>query len=129
MRRKSLRSYYARRYGRGFWTKPERMVYHLLKELNITFDYQHKIKCRDDDGRMWVFTVDFFIYPDIVIEVDGDRVHGTKRQLQKMEWRDNLLRKHGYRVYHFWQSEIEYDIEYVKNKVVEIVNTGGISNE
>ncbi len=120
-RRWNLKNYYARKRASKMWTKPEQIMYQILKELEIPFDYQHQITCYDEEGRQWAFTTDFLIYPDIVIEVDGDRVHGTKRQMQKMRWRDNLLMKMGYKVYHFWASDILSDPKYIKNKIREIL--------
>lgn len=120
--RRSLKSYFARKHGKGAWTKPERIIFKILRDkLNIGFIWQHRINCVDDEGKTWSFKVDFFIPPNIVIEVDGDKVHGTRRQLNKMKWRDELLEKHGYKVYHFWQSDIEFDPDFICKQIKEVI--------
>ena len=125
-KRWNLKNYYGRKKGKGMWTKPERIVWDILRnQLNVSFAYQYPIKCIDEDGREWMFTVDFLVFPDIVIEVDGDRVHGSKRQMNKMRWRDSLLMKKGYKVYHFWQSDIEADPVYVKRRIQDILDYYG----
>lgn len=119
--RKPLKSYYARKRDRGFYTKPERKILECLKSIDIEFFYQYKIPVIDEEGRKYVFTVDYFIQPDIVIEVDDDKVHGTRRSMRKMRWRDNLLMKYGFKIYHFWKSDIETDPTYICSRIKEIL--------
>lgn len=56
------------------------------------------------------FNVDIFIEPNMVIECDGEYWHGSKEAKAKDRRRDRALRKAGYVVHRFWESEIKKDV-------------------
>ena len=119
-RRWNLKSYYARKYGRGEYTKPERMIMECLKRNGIEYGFQIPIKVYDpEENKHYTFTVDFLIKPNIVIEVLGSKVHGTKRAIQKLEWRKKLLEEKGYKVILIWQYELEYDPNWICQNLIQ----------
>lgn len=65
-------------------SKAETIFYGLLKENNITFKFQYPIK---------PYRVDFLIYKDLVIEIDGPD-HNEKRDSK----RDKFIQSQGYRI-------------------------------
>ena len=76
------------------------------------FFSQYMIAC-EDDGQRYGLRVDFLVFfrgGDVVVEVKG-KSHSWARQVEKDEWRENLLRKTGYRVVSVTDEEVKRDIE------------------
>lgn len=86
----------------------------ILKDLGIIFKEQILIGEK--------FLVDVFI-PDknIIIQWDGDYWHNkAKRKLLDLS-QDSYMKKCGYNVIRFWESEVKKNPDIVKQKIKEIV--------
>ena len=73
-----------------------------LKE-NIDFEIQFPIR-----GGM---IADVLIYPNIIVELDGEPWHNYPRGTQKDHFKNKILRERGFKVIRFWGREIEKDID------------------
>jgi len=98
-------------------TKIEKIIRSKLELLGVNFKYNFIL-----DGR---FQYDFLIYPNIILEVQGDYWHGNpkiygknkrplnERQLFKIK-RDKLKKKYsvekGYKIFYIWESDINKGI-------------------
>lgn len=105
-------------------TKPEKMMMKLLDEL--TLDYVAEFPVSYGGG--WkVF--DFLVEGKMVVEVDGDYVHGnvdlvninyahlkTKKNDLSKSW---IAKERGFVMLRFWASELERDPEFVKKTITE----------
>jgi len=82
-------------------TKPERLIRGELEKRQIIFKYQKGMKI----GRKYR-VVDFFIEPNIIIEVDGNYWHKYPEGLSQDKFKDDLAQQCGYITMRFWESEI-----------------------
>ena len=76
------------------------------------FFSQYMVACRDGRHKFG-FRVDFLVFfpgGDVVVEVKGES-HSWERQMEKDEWRENLLRKSGYRVVSVTDEEVKNDVD------------------
>ncbi len=73
----------------GADSKSEVIFMEILERANIEFDFQKKI------GK---YKVDFFIPPDVIIELDGPH-HNTPEQEAHDEVRDEWLEEKGYKIH------------------------------
>jgi very-short-patch-repair endonuclease len=98
-------------------TKPEKAIQNLLKELGIEFikhkpiiDIEHKYQC------------EICIEPNIIIECDGNYFHNYPfgREIDRI--RTNELNEKGYKVLRLWEHEIINNLDYCKNKILEVMN-------
>ena len=62
------------------------------------------------------FKVDTLAYHNVVIEHDGES-HDAERRREKDEWKDRLLREHGFKVLRFTDSQVHRDFEGCLDKV------------
>ena len=123
-------------------TVPEKLMRKMLKELGIKFEEQIGIKeppCQPD----------FFIQPNILIFSDGDYIHAnpnpfllprsskihpgykddakyfrnkTMKDKRRQDQRITRgLKKEGYKVLRFWQSELENNREKCLQEIIEAI--------
>ena len=97
-------------------TKPEILIQNLLTKLNIRFikhkpinDIFHKYQC------------DIFIDKNIVIECDGDYYHNYPSGREIDGIRTKELQDKGYKVLRLWEHEIKSNLEYCKNKILDVI--------
>ena len=76
-----------RRITKKHSTKPERIVYEVLKELKIPFKHRWLVKGREVD----------FIFNNVALEIDGHEQDGDKNR---------MLAEQGYVPIHLHNSEI-----------------------
>jgi len=86
----------------------------ILEALGLSFISQHYIKTR---FREWPFIVDYYIPPDLVIEVDGVYWHRKKTRRRKDAVKDECLKAEGYTVYRFTDEELAKDPDLVKRLI------------
>lgn len=79
-------------------TKPERIVYEVLKELNIPFKHRWLINGRE---------VDFLIFDKICIEIDGH---------EQDEVKNKILAESGYIPIHFENREV------TRKSIIRLIN-------
>lgn len=95
-------------------TRPELVVYGILKALDIKFQYQEAIDA---------YVVDFLI-GNLVLEVYGDFWHSEKflngLKKKKDDQRIQVFKDLGYDVCIFWESEIMKDTDKVVDKIKSI---------
>lgn len=92
-------------------TKPEYKCKDILNTLGIKFKHQHFIKPN--------FFVDFLVYPNLILQVDGEYWHGhpdrlplTARQIAQQKRdkaQDKYLTTCGYKVVRVWERDITLD--------------------
>ena len=108
------KKYYIARNLRKFSTEEERKIWDLLRNrrlLNLKFKRQFPI------GK---YIVDFVCEEKmIVIEIDGGQ-HNELQNQEKDAERTNYIESRGYRVFRFWNKEINENIEGVYQKLLEI---------
>ena len=97
-------------------TKPEIIIQNLLNGMGINFvkhkpitDISHKYQC------------DIFINPNLIIECDGDYYHKYPEGREIDKIRTLELREKGYKVLRFWEKEIHDNIDFCKNKILEMI--------
>ncbi|VVB83690.1 Uncharacterised protein [uncultured archaeon] len=97
-------------------TKPELIIQNLLTELNIPFikhqpitDIVHKYQC------------DIIINKKIIIECDGDYYHNypSGREIDKIRTKE--LQNKGYIILRLWEHEIKSNLEFCKDKILEVI--------
>ena len=78
----------------------------------IDFSTQYPIK--------YSFILDF-AFPDkkLAIEADGEPWHSTPQAKRRDKYRDNILKKQGWKVIRFWGNEIREDVEKVVDKILK----------
>lgn len=64
------------------------------------------------------FRVDFLINDDIIVECDGDYWHNLSNIKEKDKIRDEILIKNGFKVFRFWEHEINENV----SKCVDSLN-------
>lgn len=90
------------------FTLPEILFSLILANENIPFIHQFRIK-------KWF--VDFFIFPNIIIQIDGVYWH-CKKGRQLSDWYQNReLKKHSFKVIRFWDFEINNNLEKCLKKI------------
>ncbi|MDC0041257.1 NUMOD3 domain-containing DNA-binding protein [Candidatus Nitrosopelagicus sp.] len=120
-------------------TKPEKAMQKLLRDSKIKFDTHKKMLGQPD----------VFIKPDICIFVDGDRFHAnpkkyaddviiwneynrkgrhvpaqTAKMIRAKDMRINRqLKKEGFKVLRFWQTEFESDPQKCLNKILKKIKS------
>ena len=95
-------------------TKPEIIIQTLLKNLGIEFikhkpitQIEHKYQC------------DIFIYPNFVIECDGDYHHNypSGREIDRIRTKE--LQEEGFKIIRLWERQIHNNLDFCKNKILE----------
>ena len=82
---------------------PEILFSLILANEKVQFTHQFQIK-------KW--TVDFLIWPNIIVQIDGVYWHCEIRGNQLKDWYQNReLQKMGYKVIRFWDFEIANNLE------------------
>ena len=100
-------------------TKWEQSFYITLKSLGYKFEFQKPIICRNKYG----YVLDFLLSDySIVIEIDGKSTHGSKEQQKKDNQRSRRIKKEGFHILRFWNSQVsvftkEQIDEVIKNKI------------
>lgn len=106
--------------------KLEEKFSNLLNELNIEYYFQFFINykgiCKSYDFKIK--------NKNIIIEVDGDYWHGNpqisnhffnmKEVKQNDILKEELAKKKGYQLIRFWESDIKYNSNNIKNKLKEL---------
>jgi len=87
-------------------TSLEKIVQKILRDLNLKFEIQKRIK---------PFIVDFFLKPNLIIEADGSYWHKDKVKDKK---RDVELESKGYRVLHLAENLIKQDIQVCRHHII-----------
>ena len=97
-------------------SKPEILFSLILANENIQFIHQFRIFYKDINNKKRVWFVDFFIFPNIVVQIDGVYYHCRKKKGNLLkDWLQNReLKKLGYKVTRFWDFEI--------NNITECIN-------
>lgn len=85
-----------------------------LASKGVPFQTEKYIKVNDGFG----FKVDVLVSPNIVVEIDGQS-HNRTRRSEKDEWKDELLRFDGFKVFRFTDSEVNHGLEGCVNQVLE----------
>lgn len=83
-----------------------------LIDHNISFICQFKYK---------LGVADFFIKPNLIIEVDGDYWHNLPKVKERDERQTLFLEGEGYTVLHLWEYEINKEPEKCINRILEYV--------
>jgi very-short-patch-repair endonuclease len=83
-------------------TKPEKLVQNALLALNIKFVKQKLFVLSEGDSHQ----TDFFIEPNICIEVDGDYWHNLPKKKMRDAYIDKCLKEQGNKVVRIWEHEI-----------------------
>jgi len=107
-------------------TSIEKRLKGLLEELGVPFKHQYVFG-------YWSY--DFFVKPNILIEVDGDYWHANPstfkqlnntqiKNLQNDKRKTDYASARGYKLVRFWESDIKGNIEGVKKKLLEVVDDG-----
>jgi len=87
-----------------------------LKRRKIKFEPNHQL--------MNKYNVDMYIKPNIVIECDGDYWHNRPGCQEKDKRRDIDLKNNGYKVFRFWEQEINTDIKKCVDKLLKSIISG-----
>jgi len=96
-----------------FPTKATSIEIRLWKELesrNIKFEKHKSI--------LNLTQPDAFIEPNICIYADGDYWHNLKITKSQDQYVNKILKENGYRVYRFWEHEINQDVGSCLDKVL-----------
>ena len=93
-------------------TNIEIIMKNLLNYLDIPFVSQAKFKYPKFSHKS-----DFFIDPNICIEVDGDYWHTRPGRKERDEHVNSVLGQHGFRVIRFWGSDILYNLDWVEKEI------------
>lgn len=64
------------------------------------------------------FKVDFLINDDIIVECDGDYWHNLSNIKEKDKIRDKILTENGYKVFRFWEHEINDNVSKCINRII-----------
>lgn len=64
------------------------------------------------------FNVDVLVTPNVVVEIDG-ATHDRERRKEKDEWKDEILRQHGFKVLRFQDKQIWCDLDGVIQQIQE----------
>jgi len=67
------------------------------------------------------FRVDFLINDDIIIECDGDYWHNLPNIKEKDKIRDEILTKNGFKVFRFWEHEINENVSKCIDSISHII--------
>lgn len=78
------------------FTWAELQMYNLLEEGGVRFRCQVKV---------WDYIVDFLVWPNVVIEVDGQH-HRQQKFIDQDATRDAVLRALGFEVYHIRNEDL-----------------------
>jgi len=97
-------------------SKAETLLAEELKRAGIDFNWQQPI---DVEGHE--FRVDFFIQPNLIVDVDGC-IHRLPSKIEKDRLRDEILRRTGYAVLRFTNAEVYRNLERVIGKIKETLN-------
>ena len=76
-----------------------------LADHGINFVTEESIDCGTDG----TFQVDIYIYPKVIVEVDGAS-HTRERRREKDAWKDRVLAKHGFLVVRITEQEIQKEL-------------------
>ena len=90
----------------------ERKLAGYLVDHNISFICQFKYK---------LGVADFFIKPNIVIEVDGDYWHNLPNAQERDKRQTLYLEEEGYTVLHLWEHEINKEPKKCINRIKELI--------
>lgn len=83
-------------------TPQEDIIFRYLVEFGYRFEFQKPVITQ----RKTLYIVDFLLIDyQVVIEIDG-RFHGTKENQKKDTKRSKDLKKEGYKVMRFWNTQI-----------------------
>lgn len=90
-----------------------------LANEKVEFSHQFSIFYNDINDRKRLWSVDFFIFPNIIVQIDGVYYHCRKVKggLLKDWYQNRELKKMGYKVLRFWDFEIENNLEKCIKKV------------
>ena len=95
-------------------TKIERKIEKELKKINLIYESQVPI-CK-------VGVVDFFLPDyDIIIECDGDYWHNRPKEKQRDVDKDLVWMFNGYKIFRFWEHEINESPKKCINKVLRYI--------
>jgi very-short-patch-repair endonuclease len=100
---------------RGNRTKWEQSFYITLKSLGYKFEFQKPIICREKYGYILDFLLSDF---NIVVEIDGKSTHGSKEQQKKDNQRSRRIKKEGFHILRFWNSQVSV---FTKEQVDQII--------
>lgn len=113
------------------YTKPEKILEEELNNADVYFIIQKIF-----DIRNTIHPVDFFIPPNICIEVDGEHWH--TRLIHGLTGRVNLnrdyiidyeLEKQGCKVLRFWQYDVLNNLQWVINQIMKVIGKNHKVNE
>lgn len=90
----------------------EALMAHALSDIHIIYKPQYTI------GK---YRADFFVEPNIVIECDGDRWHGSDEKVKKDRIRDKFFFSRGYIVRRFTGREIRADSEKCAREIEQLI--------
>ena len=90
----------------------ERKLAGYLVDHNISFICQFKYK---------LGVADFFIKPNIVIEVDGDYWHNLPNAQERDKRQTLYLEKEGYTVLRLWEHELNKNPDICIEKIMELI--------
>ena len=94
-------------------SKPEICFSLILANENISFIHQFRIQ-------RWI--VDFFIFPNIIVQIDGIYWHCKEKGGLLKDWVQNkILKSMGYVVVRFWDFEINNNIDECLEKLKNVL--------
>ena len=106
-------------------SKQEILFSLILANENIQFIHQFSIFYKDINNKKRVWFVDFFVFPNIIVQLDGVYYHCRyeKGTLLK-DWLQNQeLKKQGFKVIRFWDFEIDNDLYFCIKRLKETFRT------
>lgn len=85
--------------------------HHVFKDTSIEIKMQDELKRRKiqyetQKPLLKKYLVDIYVKPNVVIECDGDYWHNRLTAKERDEERNTNLKENGFRVYRFWEHEI-----------------------
>lgn len=98
--------------NRATASKVELRFKNVLEKYNFNFCHQYRIEN---------YIVDFIIFPNIVVEIDGVWCHSSKDSQFKDQCRNKKLREMKYKIIRFWDYEINDNIEKCIKKVIRVI--------
>jgi hypothetical protein len=112
-------------------TSPERAMMDILGKMNIPYEEEYSIPFTNT-WRVYDFLL---LDTDILIEVDGDYIHGNRevverynamhfKNMQNDKVKNWIAKERGFQLLRFWQSTIENDPDLVMEKISKALQQG-----
>lgn len=101
-------------------TKPEKLLENELNKLGLLVIKQKFLPISNT-----IHSTDFFIPPNIIIEVDGDYWHRLPNMIIRDKIVNQELRKQGYKILRFWEKDVYLNINWVMKCISTMIGREG----